>query len=330
MSKNSTGQLHFLDRIAELVPPNHSLVNELSDTLQVSVDSAYRRLRGETQLTYDEIVRLCNKYDVSFDSVNSVESDYLSFRYHSLKASQEGFLTYFTSIYDELKKLNIPQAPNKQVTYACNGIPVFHYFKTPTLGAFKMHYWMNAIMNVEDLKGARFEGKDSIQPELLKVGQNILNEYMDVPSTEMWTATTVMGVIYQIQFYWESGTFLNDDVALQVCEEVHQLIDMVQTWAEKEMKHLDGRFKMYFSEINFENNCILTEIADYKRVWLSHLSFSAFSSGSLKYAEETRSWLDNLRGKSHLISGASQTTRYKFFKRCHKLVQDLENKIKEG
>jgi transcriptional regulator with XRE-family HTH domain len=68
MSKENNLQISFLSRIKEQLPTNASIADELADVLNVSIDSVYRRLRGETALTISEIHLLCSKYKISFDS----------------------------------------------------------------------------------------------------------------------------------------------------------------------------------------------------------------------------------------------------------------------
>ena len=66
-------QISFLEKVKEQIPSSISLVNELAELLNVSVDSAYRRLRGDTDLSFEEAILISNKYNVSLDSQRSVE-----------------------------------------------------------------------------------------------------------------------------------------------------------------------------------------------------------------------------------------------------------------
>ena len=56
-NKGTEKQLEFLNRFKDLIPSGTSIVFELSELLDISTDSMYRRLRGETSLTFDEIVK---------------------------------------------------------------------------------------------------------------------------------------------------------------------------------------------------------------------------------------------------------------------------------
>ena len=56
-----SAQLVLMQRLKEALPPNISLVDALADLLEVSNDSAYRRIRGETALSIEEIAAICRQ-----------------------------------------------------------------------------------------------------------------------------------------------------------------------------------------------------------------------------------------------------------------------------
>lgn len=62
-------QKELFFRIKEKLPPNISFVHEISESLEISYDSAYRRIRGVKELSISELFRLCDKYGISIDSL---------------------------------------------------------------------------------------------------------------------------------------------------------------------------------------------------------------------------------------------------------------------
>ncbi|MDH4296849.1 MAG: hypothetical protein OEV74_11250, partial [Cyclobacteriaceae bacterium] len=54
-------QSAFLEQIRKRLRPNVSFADALADALSISRDSAYRRIRGETVLSLDEVKILCNQ-----------------------------------------------------------------------------------------------------------------------------------------------------------------------------------------------------------------------------------------------------------------------------
>ena len=55
----------FFERVRQKLNANLSLVNEIADVLEMSNDSAYRRLRGETALSLNEAFILANHFQIA-------------------------------------------------------------------------------------------------------------------------------------------------------------------------------------------------------------------------------------------------------------------------
>ena len=59
----------LFQRIKEKAPSNISLVDELANLLGMSNDIAYRRIRGEKQLSISEVQKLSTHYNISLDQL---------------------------------------------------------------------------------------------------------------------------------------------------------------------------------------------------------------------------------------------------------------------
>jgi hypothetical protein len=145
-----------------------------------------------------------------------------------------------------------------------------------------------------------------------------------------------MGVIKQIRFYWNTGVFISNQDALNVCEDLRLMLMVIQKQAEKGRKFIEtehgteegAEFNLYFSEIEFENTCIHVEMDELSAVFLGQLSFRFLKTNNKAYCDTTKGWYKSMQRKSTLISGTSQTTRYQFFKRCFDKLSELEDHIK--
>ena len=91
MNTNGFQQIQgvLMNKIKSTLPANLSLADELADLLQLSPDSAYRRIRCETALTIDEIALICKHFNISFDSLTAVMSGCVSFNYHEVRSVED-------------------------------------------------------------------------------------------------------------------------------------------------------------------------------------------------------------------------------------------------
>jgi transcriptional regulator with XRE-family HTH domain len=329
-------QVHFLKNIQQTTSSNIAFVDEIADLLGISNDSAYRRLRGETSLTFNELGLLCRHYKVSFDSFNSApDMQIVPFRYKKLLRSKENFVEYLKELCSEMNRVRQSRSSDKHIIYAGQGLPIFHYFKFPMLTAFKTFYWFKSIMNVDELQNEVFT-PEMIDDEIIELSNTLFKYYLEVPSTEIWVDSTVMGTINQIRFYWDSGMFANMNDALAVCADVRALIEYISKTCVTGKKQDDfdkptifgERLSLYFSEIEIEKVSVLVRLGGISRIYLDQMTCGSIHTEHHAYAEETADWLDSIISKSNLISGVSQTMRYQFFNRGIKQLEKLEEHIR--
>lgn len=63
-----SAQTVLMQHLKDSLPANLSFVDELADVLACSNDSAYRRIRGETALSIEDIAAVCKHFKLSFDN----------------------------------------------------------------------------------------------------------------------------------------------------------------------------------------------------------------------------------------------------------------------
>ena len=328
MKKKSEKEIQSLlfQKIQAQLPSNLSLVDELADLLQVSNDSAYRRLRGSTILSIGEITAICNHFNISFDLLLGENSNAVLFNYGELHNEQD-FHRHLLFILSEMELFT--QTPDIELTYAAIDIPIFHHFDFKELTAFKIFYWLKSVINAESIANNKFS-PHFLPSEVYDVCKKIITAYRSIKSTEIWTDATVNSLIKQISYFWESGMFESKEDALLICEQAENEILSIQTIAETSSKTpSDNNFNLYFSEIEIGNNSILASSEKYKRAYLSHNTINIIVTTHNSFCGETERWLNNLIKKSTLISGTSEKIRYQFFKRALDNIASLKNRINE-
>lgn len=320
----------FFQKVKSLIPPTTSLVDELSELLDLSNDSVYRRLRNETPLTINEIAAICKHYRISFDMDSPGTADTVCFFYGKLRNIQD-FEGYLSRILHDLKE--IKKAPHHKITYAAIDVPIFHHFNYPELAAFKIFYWLKGVMNDQSLNGEKFD-ISLIDPRVIDLCHEVNTYYTQLPAVEIWTHETIIGHLEQILFYWESGLFKTKEDALRICDFTRQEMVSLQKKAELGTKaenlEQENNYMLYHSEIEIGNNTIIVEKGENKAVYLSFHTLNSMVTTQPQFCNHTQHWIDNLIKKSALISGVSEKQRYQFFKVNFDKIDALENKIKNG
>lgn len=330
--KNPT-QVKFFERLKSSVPANISLANEIADILEISADGAYRRMRGESVLSMDELVKLCRHYKIAPDVIsNNPDDTVASFLFRKMADDEAGFNEYINNILSDLKTINASNP--KQIIYAANDLPIFHQFRFPGYAAFKIFVWQKTILNLPSSEGKKFS-LSYITPEMLETCRKIADTYTKIPSVEIWHEDTIASNLKLIEYAWDSGLFSSKEDALNICKQISELLTFVEKQAEKSSKFIkeekwaenEGNFTMYQSELLLSNNHIFVTSGMKKIIYLSHNTFNTMVTTNTVFCNEVENWLKNLMRKSLLISGVAEKQRHNFFKHAQLKVAALASRI---
>lgn len=331
MSQNAlTIQLAFVQKLKELAPANASLADEIAELLNVSADSAYRRLRGETNISLDEAVAICNHFKVPFSAFTESLAGLVTFRYKQLNDDEESLFRYLKGLEETLDMMLL--ANEKKIIYGMVDIPILHQLGFREIGCFKMYYWMRALMGVKSLEDKKFD-PNLISAEMQRVGHNVFNKYKKVPSVEIWSDDLLFPTLKQIEYSWDSGWFPTAEMAISVCESMREMLLGARQMAEQGSKQLNEEerpqnYQLYFSELLIGNNTIMAFADNLKAVYLSHHTFNNINTTNEQFCAETEEWLEKHIKKSTLISGTAEKQRMKFFNYLERGIDRLIEKIK--
>ena len=327
-------QHKLLERLKRMLPQNMSVVDVLSDLLQISTDSVYRRLRNETEMSIEEASKICSHFNISFDELNTIDdSSSVTFTFSPLTTVAD-YKGYLRSIRDDMLKFS--QAPESKITWAAEDIPIFHHFRYPFLATFKVYYWFHCIIHTEEHRDRKFNPQ-LIDDEIKGLCQEIYNLYARIPSVEIWTDLTVASLFVQVDYVWQSGLFESREDALQVCSLIEQEIDKIAREAELTYKLGfndepvlgEDTFRLYHSDIEIGNNTIFVNTGQNKILYLTHNTMNKIVTVNRQFCDSTENWINNLKKKSNLISGVSEKQRYQFFNRIKNQLHALEKRIRE-
>ncbi|MBC7694794.1 MAG: hypothetical protein H7141_05025 [Burkholderiales bacterium] len=320
----------FIKHLKQIVPANVSLVDELADLLKISNDSAYRRLRNETVLSLDETYKICKHYQISIDSVFSNRGDSVSCNYIKLTDSSDNFESYLSGILAQLTRLQ--KSEDIKIIYAAEEIPIFHSFYSKELASFKLFYWQRSVLNIPEYQSKKFEW-DIIPEKQLQLAVDIYKTYLQLPSTEIWTVDTIHTTIKQIDYYFESGAFLEKEDAILVLLELKKMVQAINRFAENENKNEKNKsiitpFNLYNSDLVIGTNCIYINANGSVYSYISFNTMNSLTTANQQFCEEIEHWTKNLIKKSTLISGVAEKQRFQFFSKAYKAIDLSIERIK--
>ncbi len=323
-------QQQFFNHLKSSLPAHVSVVDELCDLLGISHDSAYRRIRGEKPLALNELKLICDKYHLSVDQLLNLENDSVLFQAPGINQNGVLFVDYLKGLVQQLRYFNT--FPDRQMLYICKDMTFFHFYIFPEFAAFKTFFWIKTINNDPEYSSKKFSLSEFSFPECFAMGQQMIKEYNQIPSTELWNYESVNSSISQIQYYIESGIFADRSDINKVIDSLINTLDHLQLQTEAGSKFMPGEtdlahkasIKIYVNEVVLGNNSILLELNKTRLAFVVYNVLSYLIAKDPRFTGKAFSSFNNLLSRSNLISAAGEKDRNRFFNEMRNKVNALK------
>jgi hypothetical protein len=324
----------FFQHIKNNLPPHLSFVDEIAELLNISTDSAYRRIRGEKGISFDEIRMLCSHFKISLDQLFHLNSESIIFTGRSVDHSHFTFDLYMQNILKQLLLMN--SFDRREMLYLNKDIPPFHYYNFREMAAFKFFFWMKTIVQYP-LFGKSLFVADEFMEAQHTTGSKILQEYNKLPSQEIWNLENINSTISQIEYYRDTKVFASNQDVLRLYECLEKIIDHIEKQAEAGFKFpINGTpaqskagYKLFVNEFILGDNTVLAILNDTKIVYVNHSVLDIVWTKDTLFAEHTYQHFQNIIRKSMLISDVGERERSKFFNKMRERIQDCIKMVRE-
>jgi hypothetical protein len=268
-------QNKLFEQIKAKLSPDIPLGKALMEDLDLSRDSAYRRARGETALTPEEIRLLCTKYEISFDKIIGVSGQSVTFQFNPIQRSEFTFNRYLQGINDGFSRM---AAQRWQKLYVSNlDLIVFQLLNIPSLMRFKLFYFAKVYLQIPQLDKEKYHKnwKGDISDALM---QDTLQKYIRIPSVEVIGFEAGKGLVREIVTFYEMGHIESKEDAIFLLEEVERLMEHNRNQAEIGKKFILGQpvvvdednFKFYLHDTYLQDNTFIAETNAYRMLYVTH------------------------------------------------------------
>jgi len=332
MDKLFSIQDSIFQQIKSRLPQDHSFVHEIAESLSISYDSAYRRIRGEKALSFEELYTLSTSYGISVDTLFNIQSNNVVFNCMALEAGKFEVKDWLGFILGNVKK--IAEAKEKQIIYAAKDIPFFHYFEFPEIAAFKVFFWEKTLFQFPEYEGKRFR-MDEADPDVSKIGKQVISVTNHIPTIEIWNQDTFNIMLRQIEFYWIAGFFEKKDDFFNICDKIEKLVRHIWKQAEagykffygQDAEGLDNTYQFYENEVVLNDNTIMITADGIITTFLTFNVLSLLTTNNPGFCTYVGNYMQGLVKKSNLLSRVGEKDRNRFFNNLIQLIEKLKTKI---
>lgn len=324
--ESSDMQQLFFQHLKGKLPGHVSLVDEIADLLNISNDSAYRRIRGEKPIGFDELQKLSIHYKISVDSFLQVQNDSYVFNGKLKSNAENSFDDWFGNLLTQLQLFN--SYKEKHLYFLLKDIPPYVHCLLPELLRFKVFVWMKSILGYKSLRGVKFDTADSRYNKFDDAARKMSDLYVRIPMTEIWTPESIDVTLRQINFYREADSFKNPAEVLLLYAKVEELINHLEKQAELGLKFPIGlepvsdsaEYNVYVNELIFGDNTTFVKLDNSKITFLNYGVIQIIYTMDERFNNAMNENLDNLIRKSIMISRSAEKERVRFFNKLREKI----------
>ena len=324
-------QTRLLEQITNKYQRKSEAVDILSSLLSIGKDAVYRRLRGDTLLTPDEISLLAKEFHISLDSLVLDNTSSVFFNFNAFTQKINSTTDYLNGILTDLRQIR--RLPDVEILYASSEIPFFYYSFFPELIGFKLYVFGRTIWDLDYLKQRKFHF-DLLPYHDIEMTKEILENFISIDTTELWSFNIFDNTLNQIEYHCSSGQFENMEDALILLDRLKDLSAHMRRMAEEGRKfkingdpETGSKFNLYHNEMIYTNNNIFVKSPHYKAVFSTFASPNFLRSTDPRMFEFMSDWFLKVKKRSNSISEQAERDRNAFYHGIERRIASTRRRI---
>lgn len=299
----------LIETVLNHIPKNEKSVVYLVNMLNLSRESAYRRIRGDIPFTVQELVKLATSLEFSVDSIFDQEKQNHSFFDISrISRDSTNLFLFMLKKYNEIHE-KIVFAKKKEAIMAFNSFPPPFYAGFQNLFKFTYYKWLyqdsetprnepfskmvlpdDAVLFQKKIRGNTIPGKNII----LILDMNIF-----------------LNLIKEIQYFYQRK-MLNEEELLLLKEEI---VKMVELYGEIAQTGIYGsaNIQLYLSPLCVNSNAVYYNYDDKVEPYFWIFTINPVIIQNMRFTSLQLKWLNSLKRQSVLITLSNEIMQAEFF-----------------
>jgi len=323
--------IQFINKLKSVCDKNISFVEEVAFVLDINYDAAYRRIKGKTQISLNDAVKLSKHFKVSINQLydlNKGASEIMISKTQEIKNVKD-----LENYFDRLSKdLSLLDNDYSSIFYSAKDLPIFYVLQDNLLSRFKLYVWLY-ILDVEmPKKNIPFE-LFNIPNTLIKASQNTGRLYNNVKITEQWNYGVINSILNQIKYFFELK-LLSYKSAMIICDDLYKTIKKIEesSHSGKRFNEKQTEFNLYYNELLILNNNAIVTTHNKKTLFSPYSLLRYYKIEDQNTCNAVDKFLKGQLNLSTLLSKTGAKDRILFFKpkylQIEFLIKEL-NHLKE-
>lgn len=311
-----------INKVQSLITPNLKLPEFLADTLNISLQSTYRKIKGETSFNFEQVALLSQKLGFSMDEIIELENNV----YSLFKLLKNPFTIPEDTFYNMLERyLNILilRSENKNSGIFMTMNRIFFLSGIPFKTLFRFYYYKWIHLTTDAPLDYRFS--DAILPKRITALCNKIEEYLPLVSNNIYIIdpNVLSNSLVDIQYYYRRG-LINDKEISAIKGELEGMVDMTENIVRKGMfLNTGSTYNYYISSLPIESNSVYFWCNDIQEshFWIYPANY-VFSSEQYACSMH-KNWINSLKKYSILTTMSNEELQSDYFKGQRKCLDEM-------
>lgn len=309
--------------IGSYVPKNKRLVSFIMDALNLSRESAYRRLRNEIPYTVQEITILSSIVDFSIDEMmgyTSKEKAYFHLNKSDATSVAESYRNALKSVAEVMN--DIAKYGYSKVIFTGNRLPLAFLLEFEKLS--KLNYFKWVIQSRYASMNSCFFDM-TIPSEIDDIHREYIQACRKTDRVVSIYDENIISALVKTIWYYYRRSLISDEELHELSNEMKMVLDKLEYLAFHGAYGNGPEIALYISELDIESNNTFFEYNDRKSLLSWSASIGPIVIHNQSVCEEQEAYIRSVLKHSTLISLSNEINRIDFFTRQRKIIEQLDN-----
>lgn len=319
--KKTEQQNSLLNEIKRRLPQNTKLADVFIKTLGISKEAAYRRLRNEVPLTFDETAILAKDFGISLDNLVGVEVQYsrpFQLRLPEFIDVQEEDSYMFDDFLCFLKKIS--DSPDTEVGMLTNMLPQDLFSGFGYLIKFNVFKWQYYYHNEQVIPFHELY----IPRKVLSSFKKQFEHSKNIKKTIYIFDNSIYKKIVDEINYFHNIQLINKEDTLHIREELLRCLDYIEELTESgKFKETENDVLVYITNLEVTTPYTYLRSGDVKYSLIKTFILTSATSLDNKTFDKMKDWIRASMRTSTLITQTNENFRLQYFRTQREIIDTL-------
>ena len=314
-----------IKKIRENIPEGINLTNYLSDLLNIGRESVYRRIRGEINFTFEEVVIISQNMGFSIDNLIGIKKDANAlYNIHMLQRMDYSDIYASKMLeYGHLFRETSEQMPTK-ARISVNTLPYFFHINYEALSKLRIYKW---LYQNQKIKPNDKYSEYILPKKVLDAHKTFFNDIQTIPHITMIMDNNVFWSVTKDIEYFLKRNLLSDEDIVVLKKELHKIVDALENMATEGVCRNGVKVEMYVSAVDLEASYLHYEYGDGEFAQVRIFSISGIDSFDPGICKVQKEWMESQKRFCVLISESGEMQRFEYMNKQREYIDSIS---KEG